>query len=185
MVAQETFCSNPPANVNINTPINYTIQSQININFKYYTTSTIRIGGYTIDLISNNNKFFSANSVTWGAGFRAMPTNNQKVISSVGLCTNYSSIQTTDDSNSLLDSNSNILLYPNPTSNNFFVICTNFIVDKIEIYSFEGKLIHKKEFIQNKELSIEIGKFPDGIYDVVVFEKNNNIIYKKIIKKSN
>lgn len=68
-----------------------------------------------------------------------------------------------------------VIIYPNPTKDNFKVV-TNIKIDKIEIINTNGEKI---DFYRNNDL-VYLDNFPTGIY-FIVLHSNNNIITKKII----
>lgn len=70
-----------------------------------------------------------------------------------------------------------ILVYPNPTDN-YIYVKTNEKIEKIEIYSIDGKLLLKNE----KENSLDISKLQKGIYLVNV-KTGKNAFSRKVIKK--
>ena len=73
----------------------------------------------------------------------------------------------------------NIELYPNPTTNNFFISGNDFVGMKFTIMDNLGRRMNYKKMAEN-EISIE--NLPAGIYIVkFVFGEKTN--YKKIIKK--
>lgn len=78
-----------------------------------------------------------------------------------------------------------ISVYPNPFGNSVFIEFNELDGEKdILVYNTQGQLIYsEKEIIHNsKKLSINLEKFPSGLYIVHVNQKNLSI-QKKIIKK--
>jgi len=71
--------------------------------------------------------------------------------------------------------NSEILVYPNPTKGIINIITSKEI--KIDIYNSIGKKI-----ISNSESKVDLSKYPSGIF-ILYMEYNNTIIKKKIIKQ--
>jgi hypothetical protein len=71
-----------------------------------------------------------------------------------------------------------LTIFPNP-SNGRFIFSSNFIINKIEIYSCLGELI-----VTTSENEIDISKFTNGIYYAVISDKSGDLrISKKIIKE--
>ncbi|MFT6814890.1 MAG: PKD repeat protein [Sphingobacteriales bacterium] len=79
-------------------------------------------------------------------------------------------------------SQSNLLVYPNP-NNGIFVIESiedpNFHIQKIEIYNQTGKLIHRIQKNQPKEIKVDISDYTSGLYTLVI-RLDKQIIVKKI-----
>ena len=74
--------------------------------------------------------------------------------------------------------NTSINIFPNPTYN-FISINTDETVEKVNIYTIEGKLV----FSTTQSENIDISKFPSGIILVEVYLKNGKIAHNKVYKK--
>jgi hypothetical protein len=100
-------------------------------------------------------------------------------IGSLGCNTNvYSYLATLSNDSFTINNDSNIKIFPNPSSN-FFKIVTNAKIDKITVFDTLGKEI----FLQaqnNNEVNIE--KLSKGIYLIEIISENEKI-YRKFIKE--
>ena len=72
--------------------------------------------------------------------------------------------------------NKNLALYPNPTTGILTITMDNF--DHVEVYDLMGRLLK-----QSKRTSLDLGRWPQGLYVVKVFDKTGNSIIRKIIKQ--
>jgi hypothetical protein len=77
-------------------------------------------------------------------------------------------------------SNSDFVIYPNPTSNLLFIHNVESSAMKIEVYSTEGKLIQKVSGVESK-ISIDLSAYENGIY-LVSIEVNGIKQTKRVIK---
>ena len=79
-----------------------------------------------------------------------------------------------------------IKLYPNPTSNSLWIsidknevqIATDLSIKLIDI---SGKVILSKKLTQHK-FSLDLSSYSDGIYFLEIFQDNERLSYKKIIR---
>jgi len=76
----------------------------------------------------------------------------------------------------MINTLSEILLFPNPTSNEVFV---NKKVSSFKLYDMSGKMLQQQEQRQ----TIDMSKLPDGEYIIVLTTQQGEIVSKKIIKK--
>lgn len=74
-------------------------------------------------------------------------------------------------------------VYPNPTSNIINIeVLSNLDNLLVEIYNSNGQSI--KKYIINKKISqLDLSTYQQGIYYIQIFQKNQLISYKKIIKQ--
>ena len=73
-----------------------------------------------------------------------------------------------------------ISIYPNPTSNYFYIFANNdFITYEINIIDISGKIIYKSE-LSKKTTMIYVNNYPAGIYFVNIIT-DTNIISKQLI----
>ncbi|ROI03843.1 MULTISPECIES: T9SS type A sorting domain-containing protein [unclassified Chryseobacterium] len=72
---------------------------------------------------------------------------------------------------------SKLSLYPNPTSNKFFVQGLN--NGNIQVYDVNGKMIIHAQYTQN---GIDVSMLSKGVYIVKITDKNNSFTEKLIIK---
>ena len=61
----------------------------------------------------------------------------------------------------------NVSLYPNPTSDNLTIKCSNFIQSTIQIYSMDGRLVATHQ-INGTELNIDVQSLIKGVYNVSI-----------------
>lgn len=87
------------------------------------------------------------------------------------------------NSTSNIPGNTDIILYPNPTSGAAYLAVNSTTEDqlKIEIFDMQGKM----EFgstLQNGINSLQLKDLPSGIYMVYVKRNNNKLFTQKLIK---
>ena len=74
-------------------------------------------------------------------------------------------------------------IFPNPTTNQIIIEMDDAIVfSNYQLYNNLGQLVAQKK-IESKREIIDMSKFTEGLYNLVVFQKNGKSISKKIIKK--
>lgn len=74
-----------------------------------------------------------------------------------------------------------VKIFPNP-SNDILNIKSDKTITQVEIFNLNGKLV-KKVITEDKELSISISKFPNGLYLVKINLDNSNTWTGKLIKE--
>lgn len=79
-----------------------------------------------------------------------------------------------------IDNNVSVVVYPNPSSSNFFNVSTSETIKMIELYNVVGQQVIQKEGNKNaKQLTIETGNLVKGIYVVkVLFDNNKSSVVK-------
>ena len=80
--------------------------------------------------------------------------------------------------NTVMEEN-NVTLYPNPADDFFRLEGEN--LRSVEIYSMMGNKIMSQEV--NSSKLVNIADLPNGLYLVRIFDNDNNIIVRKIVKK--
>jgi len=77
-----------------------------------------------------------------------------------------------------------IALYPNPTENVFWVALGGMLHGKLQvsIEGVSGKTIAKYQFLNSSAFSIDLSKYPDGIY-FCKMSYLNSVVVKKIVKQ--
>ena len=70
------------------------------------------------------------------------------------------------------ENSSNLLVYPNPTSE--IVSYKNLDYDKIELYNFKGELVFTNNIKGQKNYMLNVTIFPPGIY-LYAFQKGNSV----------
>lgn len=75
----------------------------------------------------------------------------------------------------------NVILYPNPTSNSFTISTSVERIEFIQITNIEGKIIYS-ETIEADKIVVDASAYPSGIYFVKVQLENGNSTVKKMVK---
>ena len=76
--------------------------------------------------------------------------------------------------------NENLIVYPNPTNDIFFVNSDEAII-KIELYNWEGNLV----LSNNNHENMDIKNLPQGVYFCKIFKSNDTYILRRLIKNKN
>ncbi|MFO7615501.1 MAG: T9SS type A sorting domain-containing protein, partial [Bacteroidales bacterium] len=74
-----------------------------------------------------------------------------------------------------------IHIYPNPAENMVYIASSTLNIRKADLYSENGKLVFSHQYDQ-KNISINIGHLPAGIYTTLVYLIDNHSIMKHIVK---
>jgi 1,4-alpha-glucan branching enzyme len=77
-------------------------------------------------------------------------------------------------------SNSDLSLYPNPTSGSFSI---NGQVSKVTIYSITGQLVKSFESITSENYQFDVNDLNSGVYLVKMLDSNNNSKTMKLLKQ--
>jgi uncharacterized delta-60 repeat protein len=88
---------------------------------------------------------------------------------------------TTETLSSITYSNKEFLYYPNPTKNIVNIQSKNQIINRIEVFDFNGRII-KKVTVNNKNYPLNIEDVSNGIYLLKVYSDKGNQTFK-IIKE--
>jgi len=79
------------------------------------------------------------------------------------------------------DEYDDISVYPNPTTNSIHIISPENIIGKtVEIVSVLGDVVYKSNDISK---DIDCSRFSNGLYFIIIKDKNNTIVTRKIIKE--
>lgn len=73
-------------------------------------------------------------------------------------------------------------VYPNPTNDIVNISLEEGSLLKIELYSITGKLLFQKD-LNSKTYTLDMGNYSSGLYLMKVFNQNNEILNKKILKE--
>lgn len=135
---------------------------------------------FTRELIVNNDN--STNSYSFGVELADMDNDGDKdIIYSSNTGNKVAWLENKIDETLSIDlfttSENDILIYPNPT-NGILKINSKEGIKSISFYNIQGKLIFKE-----KTNSIDLSKFPKGLYLAKIITKNNKSFTKKIIRK--
>ncbi|MES2396482.1 MAG: lamin tail domain-containing protein [Bacteroidota bacterium] len=80
-----------------------------------------------------------------------------------------------------IDNSVSVIVYPNPSNNNFFNVSSSEIIKVIELYNVVGQQVIQKEGNKTaKQTTIETGNLAKGIYTVKVLFANNKTSIVKI-----
>lgn len=80
-----------------------------------------------------------------------------------------------------IDNSVSVIVYPNPSNNNFFNVSSSETIKVIELYNVVGQQVIQKEGNKtNKQTTIETGNLAKGIYTVKVLFANNKTSIVKI-----
>jgi len=80
-----------------------------------------------------------------------------------------------------IDNSVSVIVYPNPSNNNFFNVSSSETIKVIELYNVVGQQVIQKEGNNtNKQTTIETGNLAKGIYTVKVLFANNKTSIVKI-----
>ncbi len=83
-----------------------------------------------------------------------------------------------------LNSEEDILMYPNPATKSFFLKLNTASITNIEISSMDGKVIYKNTVQPDENLTeINISDFAPGIYLVRLTDSSKMILKKLVIEK--
>ena len=81
-----------------------------------------------------------------------------------------------------IDNSVSIQLFPNPVSNNHFTITSSELMQSVELYNVVGqKVLRKEENRSAKQLAVETGNIPEGIYAVRISFQNGKTKTVKLI----
>ena len=75
--------------------------------------------------------------------------------------------------------NTELLVYPNPASNELFIIATGFSNVIIKLYNTLGELVFEKVVSSNQ--SISLLNLPNGIYTYKLYNNSNEVKAEKLI----
>ena len=73
-------------------------------------------------------------------------------------------------------------VYPNPSSDLINISADKGEILKIELFSMTGRLIFKKD-LNSKTFTLNIADYPSGVYQMRVFNQNNDIVSTTVFKK--
>jgi len=79
---------------------------------------------------------------------------------------------------------SRVVLYPNPTKNNFQIqLSGSDFIEQISVFDVLGKRIYKQNMIESNSASVDASTFNEGIYLVEITTTSNQRILKKLVKQ--
>ncbi|MCD4833689.1 MAG: endonuclease [Bacteroidales bacterium] len=101
-----------------------------------------------------------------------------------GLQSNYEGSYEISESNSINDlENRNLKIYPNPTRNNINIEFTEpGFINSIKIYNLIGKKMLEMSNLNAAKYTIELNRFPKGMYIIQVNDSENSIVRKVMLK---
>jgi hypothetical protein len=77
---------------------------------------------------------------------------------------------------------SELLLYPNPTSNLFTLSSNQYLINSIELYNVLGEKVLEQHNLKTREVKLDVTALPPGIYFVKVFTEKG-MVTKKLVKE--
>jgi Secretion system C-terminal sorting domain len=80
-----------------------------------------------------------------------------------------------------LSANISLLIYPNPATTALKIV-TNYPFIRYKIYDIHGKILQKSTFVDGA--SIDITALDNGVYFLMLMDKNQGVAYKKFVKVS-
>ncbi len=101
-----------------------------------------------------------------------------------GLQSNYEGSYEISESNNINDlGNSELRIYPNPTINNINIEFTEpGFINSIKIYNLIGKKMLEISNLNVAKYTIELSRFPKGMYIIQVNDSENSIVRKVMLK---
>jgi len=133
---------------------------------------------------SGGDGYGAGGTVSFSVGLPAYTSNsNQVILISRGVQHAFQTVSTQIDDPET--STFNLSVYPNPTSNILNVSSNKKFGEELfaEIYSETGSMLSRKQ-INTQESTISLSQFANGIYLLVLVEKEKTIQSFKIIKNS-
>ena len=74
-----------------------------------------------------------------------------------------------------------VIIYPNPTTNEFVVELTNFSPStQINIISVEGKMVYTNSLINTSKINVDAANWSRGIYIVKITDKQSSKVVKLV-----
>lgn len=76
----------------------------------------------------------------------------------------------------------NIKVFPNPASNNSFMVTANTLIEEVELINTTGQVVHSQsEAVKTKNIWINAGRLPQGLYLVRIKLINQSFVSQSII----
>ena len=185
------YVSDIDLGINSSQPFNYTMNPTPNNQFDYYNVVLHELGHVGNQKHVNDVTDIMHPSVGMGVLNRNLSTNNinggiwiqndsqtgaivcARPNMTSGVCLNLSSV-----TNEI--KNNNTYIYPNPNKGKFTINSNNELVNQVQIYSLDGKLIFT-QYINEINPKITIPQISKGIYLINILFENGNINKGKII----
>jgi len=76
----------------------------------------------------------------------------------------------------------NIKVFPNPTQDKIWLSGNLQNLSVYQLIDAQGKIILSNSPKVHKDFSLDLGKFPEGLYFLKLYS-NKKVVYKKIIKQ--
>ena len=135
---------------------------------KTYKVPGTMSGSNTFDL----NTWVDGNGGTWENWYVSNGTFNE-------LAGNAPTCVPTQLKNNFINQ---VRIFPNPASN-IVNISSNEVINCIEIYTYEGKLMCTKQLAGHYKTELDVSYFTQGIYIIKMMTENGRTNYSKIIKQ--
>jgi uncharacterized repeat protein (TIGR01451 family) len=81
----------------------------------------------------------------------------------------------------IISTNNLMFIYPNPTSQTLNIVLNQSNILDIEIYSIDGKIIHRGKI--NKNIILDVSNYNTGLYFIKAISENGEIHQSKFIKE--
>lgn len=140
--------------------------------------------------VSNGVVYHAANFVELNPGFEAL-TGAQFVAYPEGCDGNYlyknqeeSSTQTPtiDETINLSSISTSILIVPNPASSKIEIVMKDNKFNKVSIATIDGKILLEKNTDRTNKTQLDVSRFANGIYIIIVASDDGEIVTEKLIK---
>lgn len=76
----------------------------------------------------------------------------------------------------------NVSIYPNPSKEQVFIHTANEMIEKVEVYNLEGKMVFNETDVNSDNYQIDTSNFRNGTYLIAVFTKNGTYRQIQIIE---
>ena len=161
--------------LNLNRKLNYT-NGVLSVDQKYsYSYDWYKDGQYLTSTGYSNPNFHPTSNGDYFVGFDA--GSNCWLFSdtvSVTIPSNISSI----------DANNNYIAYPNPSNGSFILKGEHLQGKSLIVYNMLGEVIFEQKNISNNSANINIENINDGMYKVIISDRDENTQHLKLIIKN-
>ena len=83
--------------------------------------------------------------------------------------------------NEIAVTNNQLIIYPNPTKDDIYIISTNERINSYSILNTNGQRVMNKEKIKANKEKINLTNIPKGMYIIKIIT-DNNVYSRKVIK---
>ncbi len=103
-------------------------------------------------------------------------------LAKIETCTSTSRISSSEKNNFEEIENTDLTIYPNPTSD-IVTITTTDEIKSIAILSMEGKVFYSNDSVNSKGYELNASNYQSGMYLIIIETKNGTVYRKKLVKK--